>query len=387
MARLVVRNLFKHPVRSLLTVGALVVALFLLCFLQAMLTAMKASVAAADEGRLWVQSAVSLFVDLPVSYQAKIEKVEGVGSVGKWQWFGGIYQDPKNFFGQFAVDPEELFDMYPEIDIVSGSAQDFFDRRTSCVIGQGLADKYGWKVGDSVPLIGALFPKPDGSAWDFQVAAIYEPTKPSFDRNTFFFHWDYFSQTLRDEEGNEPNVGTFVIKMEPGGDATAVMAAVDELFENGPQRVQTTTEAEFNRQFVSMIGNLPALLRGIGGGVLVAIFLACVNTMLMAAREQTNDVGILKALGFSSGQVFRLLLSQSLLVCTIGGGLGIAVAKASAAKFGHVLQEVFFPGYAVDSGTLLLAVTVTLAIGLLSGVVPAWEASRRSPVEDLRTEV
>ena len=383
MARLVLRNLFKHPIRSLLTVGSLVVALFLLCILRSLVTTLGAGVEAANEQRLWVQSAVSLFVDLPTSYQSKIEAVEGVGSVGKWQWFGGYYQDPGNFFAQFAVDPEELFDMYPEVEIVEGSKEAFFSRRTSCVIGESLAQDFDWRIGDTVPIIGALFPQPDGSAWEFEVAAIYHPTKPNFDNRTLFFHWDYFAQTMREIDGEEPNVGTFVIKLESGADATAVMATVDELFANGPQRVQTTTEAEFNRQFVSMIGNLPRFIGAIGGGVFVAILLACVNTMLMAGREQIHDVGILKALGFSGGSVLALLLVQSMVLCSIGGGIGIALAWMSSPGISAAMGQ-FFPGYEVKPATLVLAAAITLGIGLLAGIFPAWQASKRSPVEDLR---
>ena len=386
MARLVLKNLLKHPLRLLLTVGSLIVALFLLCVLRSLVAALGAGVEAANEQRLWVQSAVSLFVDLPVSYQSKIEGIDGVGSVGKWQWFGGYYQDQGNFFAQFAVDPEELFDMYPELEIVSGSKEDFFARRTSCVVGEGLAQEFGWRVGDTVPIIGALFPGPNGAAWEFDVAAIYRPTKPSFDARTMLFQWDYFSQTQRGITGEEPDVGTFVIKLGSGADATAVMAAVDELFANGPQRVQTTTEAEFNRQFVSMIGNLPGFIGAIGGGVFIAILLACINTMLMASREQTHDVGILKALGFPGSSVLVLLLSQSLVLCGIGGGLGILLALASTPAMSATLGR-FFPGYEVGTSTVLAAAAVTLGIGLLAGIFPALQAGRRSPVEDLRSTI
>jgi len=385
MTRLVLRNLIKHPFRSLLTIGSLVVALFLMCFLRTVVTALAAGVEAADSKRLWVQSAVSLFVDLPTSYQSRLEGVDGVAMVGKWQWFGGYYQDRSNFFAQFAVDPEEFLAMYPELEIVAGSTDDFLAKRTSCIIGSGLADEFGWKLGDTVPIIGALFPQPDGSAWEFEVAAIYEPAKATLDNRTLFFQWEYFSQTQREINGTEPNVGVFVMQLESGGQATAVMGEVDAMFENGPQRVQTTTEAEFNRQFVSMIGNLPRLIGFIGGGVFLAILLACVNTMLMAGREQVHDVGILKAMGFGRRTVFSLLMSQSLVLCGLGGGFGILLALGLDPVFAQVMGK-FFPGFGVSPETLSLAVAVTLAIGLLAGIVPAWRASSRPPVLDLRQE-
>lgn len=383
MGTLIRRQILRHLVRSLLTVGSLTVALFLLCVLRTLLTTIEAGVESANARRLWVQSAVSLFVDLPTSYQRKIENVKGVGNTCKWQWFGGYYQDPGNFFAQFAVGPQELFDMWPEVEVVDGTAEDFLGRRTSCLIGKGLADQFGWKVGDTIPIIGALFPRPDGSAWTFEVAAVYAPAKPTVDDRTMFFHWDYFEQSMLEIDGVNPQVGVFVIEVEPGADVTSIMATVDAMFENGPQRVQTTTEAEFNRQFVSMVGNLPRLLGFIGTGVLIAILLGCVNTMLMAGREQTRDIGILKAVGFSDGAMFRFLLAQSLFLCGLGGGLGIGLALLTEAPLAAMMGR-YFPGYAILPETILLAVGTTLLVGLLSGMVPARQASKLLSVEALR---
>jgi putative ABC transport system permease protein len=383
MLHLVVLQLLKHPIRSLLTMGSLTVALFLLCLLTSLVTTLEAGVEAADSRRLWVQSAVSLFVDLPASYQPKIAAVPGVKRTAKWQWFGGYYQDPSNFFAQFAVDPEELFALWPELKVVGGTEEAFLRRRNSCVIGKGLAEQFGWKVGDTVPLIGALFPMPDGSAWEFEVAAVYEPTKATLDNRTLFFQWEYFEQTMREIEGETPNVGVFVIEVDRGADVTSIMGEVDRLFENGPQRVQTTTEAEFNRQFVSMVGNVPRLVSFIGAGVFFAILLACVNTMLMAAREQTRDVGILKSLGFTDATLFRYYIVQSLVLCGAGGGLGILFALASKPAISAFLGR-YFPGYEVKPATVALAVGVTLLVGLLAGIVPARNAGRLDPVHALR---
>jgi len=383
MLRLLHRNLWKHPIRTLLTVGSLTIALFLLCFLRTMTTTLEAGVASANSRRLWVQSAVSLFVDLPTSYQGKIEAVEGVAKTCKWQWFGGYYQDRSNFFAQFAVDPAELFAIWPEVEMVGGTKEAFLADQTGCLIGSGLAEQYGWKVGDTVPIIGALFQRPDGSAWEFRVAGIYRPTRATVDDRTFFFHWKYFEKSMEEFTGEAPNVGVFVIEIAEDADPTTIMATVDGLFENGPQRVQTTTEAEFNRQFVSMIGNLPRLLAFIGGGVLVAILLACVNTMLMAAREQTTEIGILKALGFTDPAMGRFLVAQSLALVGGGGAAGIALALATQDGIAKVMGR-FFPGYAVTSGTLIEAVTVTIAVGLLAGLVPARTAARLRTVDALR---
>jgi putative ABC transport system permease protein len=380
--RLVWRNLRRHPIRSLLTVGSLVVALFLLCTLRTLVTTLNAGVEAADSRRLWVQSAVSLFVSMPASYQPKIEAVEGVRDTSKWQWFGGYYQDPSNFFAQFAADLREMLAMYPEVDIVRGSAEALLANRSGCLVGEGLAQQFGWKVGDTVPIIGGIFPHPSGGAWELTVEAIYTPTRQTFDNRTMLFHWELFEETLRAASGEPPPVGTFVVEVEPGADPTAMMATIDEMFAGGPQRVQTTTEAEFQRQFVSMVGNLPRFIGFIGMGVFLAILLACTNTMLMSGREQVRDVGILKALGFSDAVIFRVMLGQSLALSLLGGGLGVAFALASEPAVRERLGTVF-PGYAILPSTIALGLGVALVTGLVAGVVPAWVASRLEPVDAL----
>jgi len=385
--RLVWRNLLSHKLRSLLTMASLVVAMFLLCTLQSLVTTLSSNVATFDSRRLWVQSAVSLFVDMPLAYQPRIAAVDGVERTCKWQWFGGYYKDPSNFFGQFAVDPEALLETCPEIEIVAGSAQDFLSRRQGCIIGEGLAKSFGWKIGDRVPLIGALFPHPDGAevAWEFDVVAIYRPGAKNWDNRTLFFRWDYFEETVRLSRGEPPGFGTMVVRMQEGANPEAIMAEVDVMFENGPQRTQTTTEAEFQRQFVSMFGNIPFFVSSIGGGVLLAILLACVNTMLMAGREQTHDVGILKALGFEDTDVFKLLLGQSLLLCLLGGGAGVLLALALEPGIAEGLGA-SFPGFTIQSATAFQALLVSGIVGLVAGLVPAWRARALAPVAALRSE-
>jgi putative ABC transport system permease protein len=385
LTRLVLKNLLKHPLRSVLTAGSLVIALFLLCTLRSLVTTLDAGAKAARSDRLWVQSAVSLFVDMPQAYVPKIEAVDGVVEACRWQWFGGYYQDRANFFGQFAVDGAELFEMYPEIEVVAGTQEDFLAKRTACMVGGGLARQFGWKVGQQVPIIGALFPHPDGAdvAWDFELAAIYEPTARNFDDRTLFFHWDYFEETLEGSDMEGVGVGAIVIETAPDANQTRVMREVDALFANGPQRVQTTTEAEFQAQFVSMFGNIPFFVSAIGGGVLVAILFACVNTMLMAAREQTHDIGILKALGFTDGKTGRVLLAQSMCLCCLGGGGGVLLALALEDGVAKIMGAQF-PGYEIEPSTLVQALVVTLAIGVVAGAFPAWSANRLRVVDALR---
>lgn len=383
--QLVFKNLFKHQIRSLLTVGSIAVALFLLCVLRSLVVSLDAGVRASAINRLIVQSSVSLFVYLPESYEERLRQVDGVENICAWNWFGGYYQEQSNFFGQFATDAESLLDVYPEITVVEGSRETFVKERGACLIGKGLVERFGFAVGDTVPIVGTLFPRADGRAWDFKVAGIYESSKPNVDQSTLFFHDDYLQKTLESGEASGPEgVGLFVLKTRPGVDQTALMSEVDALFENGPQRVQTTTEAEFQAQFVSMIGNVPLFVASIGSGVMLAILLAALNTMLMAAREQTRDVGVLKALGFSDGSVFGVMLLQSMFLCGLGGFTGIALAKGLE-PFMIQLLGTFFPGYEITSQTLLLTSGITLAIGLLAGIAPAWRARGLKVIDALRS--
>jgi len=381
--RLVRRNLTKHRMRSLLTIASIVVAVFLICILHSLVVALESGVQGAKRDRLVVQSAVSLFVSLPLSYQGRIVEVAGVESTCKWQWFGGYFQDSSNFFANFAVDPDTLLTVYPEIEIAKGSADEWRADRRGCLIGSMLAQQFGWELGDTIPLISSIFESPTGGAWEFVVRGIYQPKSTAVDGRTMFFHWDYFQKGMEQVFDEAPGAGTFILRTAPGADQTAIMREVEELYANGPQRVNCTTEAAFQAQFVSMMGNIPLLVSAIGTGVAVAIALACVNTMLMAFREQMHDVGILKAIGFGAGRVASLMLAQSLLLCGAGGALGMLLAKGSEPVL-MIGLGTMFPGYTVAPHTLLQAAALSLAIGLVAGIVPALRARSLQCVDALR---
>lgn len=384
--RLVLRNLRAHPLRSALTFGSVFLAVFLLCVLRATTGALTSAVEKASKARLWVQSAVSLYVDLPLAYGAKVAAVEGVDWVCRWQWFGGYYQDESSFFAQFGVDPSTYLKSYPEVEVVQGSYDAFQRNRTGCLIGEDLATEFGWKVGDSVPILSKIFHKLDGSAWDFRVDAVYRSHNPTVvDQRTLFFHFDYLRETI--EAGavpGEPAVGVYMVKLADGANVTQVMADIDALFANGPQRVQTTTEGEFQRSFVSMLGNVPLLLTMIGSAVLFAIFFAVLNTMMMAARERVRHVGIMKALGFADGPILASLVLEAVLLCGAGGLLGAGACRAAADAIGRMLAANGVPGLEVGTEAALLGLGLALGVGLIAGAVPGWQLSRLSPVRALR---
>ena len=385
--RLLLRNVLSHPIRAALTLLSVSVAVFLLCVLDAANRGLDAAVATASRTRLWVQSAVSLFVDLPAGYESKIATTPGVEAVIRFQWFGGVYRDPSNFFAQFAVDPGQWLASYPEVELVDGSSKDWLAGRTNCILGADLAGRFGWKVGDHVPLIGTIFPRADGAAWDFTVAGIYRSKSVNIDQSTMFFHFDYLREGLEQHAVFGPTgVGVFLTRLRPDANADAVIAAIDGEFENGPQRVRTTPEAVFQRQFVTMLGSVPTLLASIGGGVLFAIFFAVLNTMLMAARDRTRDVGILKALGFTDGRIGGLLLLESLCLCVAGGGCGALLAVLANRPLWSRLSTMI-PGFEINAGVALQGIALAVLLGLVAGLLPARRNQRLRPVDALRAEV
>lgn len=386
--RLLFRNMLGHPVRSALTVLSVAVALALLCVLDATARGYTSAVDLAAQNRLVVMSQVSLFVPLPLSYQQKMEQVEGVQTTTKFQWFGGEFGDRGGFFAQFGVDADAFETMYKEVSLVEGTFDEFRGERTGCVIGKGLAAQYGWGLGDEVRLTSAIFPRgADGKeAWTFVVRGIYEAKRKNFDEQTMFFHFDYIRESLETgaADGAE-GAGTYAIEIDPNMRAETVMAAIDALFENGPQRTRTTSEAEFNRQFTSMMGNIPLLLRSIGGAVLFAIFFAVLNTMMMAGRERTRDLGIMKALGFKNGHIGMMLVVESMVLILIGSLLGVVMANGLAEVMRPFVSG-FAPGFAINGAVLAQGLTIAGVLGLISGLVPGLRAVRILPVHALRED-
>ena len=385
MFKLVLKNLISHPIRSGITAVSVGVALFLICLLTSIVTTLQSGLEAASATRLVVMSSISLFEDIPLSYQEKIASVDGIASVVKWQWFGGYYKTQENFFGQFAVDPERMFEVYPEVKVDEETKRKFFTQRNACIVGSQLAAEFPeWEQTGKIPLTGALFPHPSGGAWDFELAGVYRSEAANFDNRTLFFRWDLFEETLKGN-GDSPGVGVYVMSLEPGADVERIRATVEAMFENGPATVRCDTESEFTRQFLSMLGDIPMFLGWIGAGVLVAILLGAINAMLMAGREQTHDIGILKALGFTDGAAFGVLITQSLVLCLAGGALGIGLAAALENGIALAIGSAF-PGFFIETTTFIGAAVASLLVGLAAGAIPAWNALRVNCVEALRAK-
>ncbi|MHC4924690.1 MAG: ABC transporter permease [Planctomycetota bacterium] len=372
----------RAKTRSLLTIGSVAIAIFLFCMLRTVITSINATVSGDVSTRVISQSAVSLFVNLPVSMWTKIRSTDGVRSVTHWTWFGGIYKEPKNFFAQFATDPVSFREVYGdrhpaggEYSLTEEEWQAWEDERTSCIIGRDTAEKFQWKVGDTVPLAGTIYP----GEFRFVIRGIYTSNSPAFDEATLFFHWDYLDEAM----GGLSTVSTYTADLESPDLAPTVALAVDETFRNSANRTRTLTERAFQAQFVSMWGNYTVFLSFIGGAVLIAAFMVTLNTLLLNARERITEVGVLKTLGFPDSSIGLLNLAEAVALCALGGLIGCGMAMAAEPFFAKLLVQ-FVPDFRLLPETLGVAVAIAVGLGLVSGAVPGFLAARVPVVQALR---
>jgi putative ABC transport system permease protein len=379
---LVPAHVRRNRLRTALTVGSVAVAIFLFCLLRTVVTSIEATVSKTSSSRVITSSAVSLFVNLPVSTGDRIRTVEGVRAVTHWTWFGGVYQDPKNFFARFATEPGSFRRVYGDRHPVApiyllepGEWEAWERERTACIIGKDIADQYRLEVGDTIPLLGTIYP----GDYAFTVRGIYTTSNPAFDQLTLFFHWDYLDEV----QGGLGSVSTFTADLDSPGRAPEVSASVDGMFRSSAHRCLTLTEQAFQAQFVSMWGNYTLFLAFIGGAVLVAAFMVTLNTLLLNARERVVEVGILKTLGFPDASIGLLNLAEGMGLCLLGGlaGTGFAVAVEPALS---TTLKMFVPTFAIERSTLLAAVGIAGLLGFVSGAIPGILAARIPVVKALR---
>lgn len=378
--RLVVANLMRARRRTFLTVFSIAIALFLFCTLRTVITSFEASLRASDASRLVVRHGASLVFPLPLSYGARLAQVPSVAGVTYGNWFGGHYQDPKNQFAQFAMDVPTFLDLFPEVLLSPSETEVFRSERTACIVGRSLARKYGWKIGDQIPIIGTIYP----GEWRFTLRGIYAGKTQDVDENTLFFHWDYLNESL--PEVRRSQVGVYWLRIDKPDLAATVSSRVDALFENSAQPTKTETEKAFQAGFISMIGNVQLLLTIIGSAIVFAIMLVTINTMMMAARERTTEIAVLKTLGFGDGLILRLVGGEALLLSLMGGVLGCGLAAIVFHESDFTARG-FFPNFRVLPETVAQGLLLAALMGLLSGIVPAVQAARLRIAAALRKVV
>ncbi|RQR51498.1 ABC transporter permease [Burkholderia sp. Bp9125] len=377
--KLIARNALRHKLRTLLTVLGLTIAVLAYGLLHTVVDAWYAGAAAASNARLITRNAISLVFPLPVSYENRIRGVDGVTLVARSNWFGGIYREPKNFFAQFAVSDNYL-DLYPEFILPAQQRADYVRDRKGCLIGRQLANQFGFKVGDVIPIKGTIYP----GTWDFVVRGILDGRDESTITRQLIFHWDYLNERVRKTTPRQADqVGVYVFGIARPDDAAAISRNVDALFRNSLAETLTETEQAFQLGFVAMSNQIIAAIRVVSYVVIVIIMAVMANAMAMSARERTVEYATLKALGFGPGFLAALVFGESLVIAAIGGSLGMLAMPPAAHLFKQATGGVF-PVFNVSAQTFALQAACSLAVGLAAALVPAWQAARVRVVEGLR---
>ena len=384
-AGLVWSNLRRRPTRTFLTVVSVLVAFLLFTMLRAVAVAFEGGgFGEAGASRLVVAPKFSIIDPLLLSQMREIEGVEGVDAVTHADWFGGIYQDRRNFFPKFPVRPRGYFALYPEFEIDAAQLETFENTRTGAVAPAGMARRFGWQVGDKIPIEGDIYPLRDGSRlWEFDLVGTYTTGNARRDETgggVFLFNFDYFDEARQFGEGT---VGWFIVRVANPDQAPEVASRIDALFENSLNPSRTSTEDEYNRQFAKQQGDIGLMTTGILGAVFFTILLLTGNTMAQALRERIPELAVLKTFGFTDGAVALLVLAEAVALCVLGGLVGVALGYAAMTALQPLLQD-FFGLIEVTWPTLATAVGVAVALGLVVGAAPAWTARRLTIVDALR---
>lgn len=380
--RLVFKNIFRHKLRSALTLFGLVVAILAFGLLQTVVNAWYAGSDMASAQRLITRNATSLVFPLPIYYRDRIKAVQGVTVVTTSNWFGGIYKDmtPTNFFVQFGVDQDNFFDLYPEFKTNAEELLAFKKDRRGAMVGRQLADQHGFKVGDVIPVKGTIYP----GNWEFVVRGIYEPKDDTTITRQFYFHWDYLNEWVRKSYPRRAEqVGVFVVGIADGSRAAEISQAIDREFRNSLAETLTETEKAFQLGFIAQTETIVVAIRVVSFVVIVIIFAVVANTMAMTARERLAEYATLKALGFGPGFVAALIMGESLMISALGGALGILATFPVAAGFKATMGSLF-PVFHVTPGTVAMQAASALVVGVLAGILPAVRAARVKIIDGLR---
>jgi putative ABC transport system permease protein len=386
-APLVLKHLRKNWIRTLSTVLAMAVCIFLFCTLQTVVEAVNFGLHAGNSSRLVTRHYVSLVYNLPLTYKARVAAIPGVQTTVMNAWFGGIYRDPKNFFANFATEAEPFLSIYPEIMLPPEQKEKWLHDQRGCIIGRKLAERFGWKVGDTFELESSIPPYRVGHPFDFVVDGIYDTDQaryPATDLNSMYFHYKY----LYEATGRNVGIGWLTESIDDPKHAGSISKAIDAEFENTDTPTKTETEQAFLAGFVAMAGNLALLLNGIGLAVAFTILLVTANTMSIAVRERQQEIAVLKTLGFSSKLVMALILVEAVLIGAMGGLIGLLLSRAilkilpEMPMIGDVVAG--FPNFGLSPQTTAIGLGVALLLGLFAGFFPAMTGYRARIAESLR---
>jgi putative ABC transport system permease protein len=379
--KLILRNIFRHKLRAMLTILGIAIAVMSFGLLKTIIGAWYSNSENAAPDRLATRHAISFIFSLPLADRDQIKQIPGVKDVTHETWFGGIYKDKNQFFPRIAVDPNNIFEIYPEYVLSPEEKKAFQSDRSGCIIGARLAKDYNLKVGDIVPIDGDIYP----GKWQFTVRGIYHGKKPTTEETNLFFQWDYLNEQLLKTQPRRANkVGWYIIQIANPDDAATMSEKVDGLFKNSDAETKTETEKAFAAGFISMSSAIITGLQIVSFVIIGIIFLVLCNTMLMAARERTREYAVLKTLGFTSGKLASIIFGESIAIGVIGGILGILLTYPVVGGFAVGMAR-FFPFVIVDPLTVILAGSFALLVGIVSGIFPVVRSTRMTIVDGLRT--
>jgi putative ABC transport system permease protein len=379
--KLIFKNIFRHKLRSLLTIVGLVIAILAFGMLRTIVHAWYAGADMASATRLITRNSTSLIFPLPAYYRERIRAMKGVEGVVISNWFGGIYKDQtfNNFFAQFAVT-EDMFDLYPEFRIAPGELLAWKKDRRGVLVGRQIADKHGFKVGDTIPLKGAIYP----GDWELVVSGIYEPRDETTVTRQIYFHWEYLNEVMKKKYPRRAEfAGVFIVQITDGSRAAELSQLIDSEFRNSLAETLTETEKAFQLGFVAQMEAIVTAIKIVSFVVIVIIFAVVANTMAMTARERLAEHATLKALGFSPGFVAALIVGESIMLTALGGTIGILLTFPAAAAF-KTVAGTMFPVFNVTADTVAMQVSAALAVGILAGLLPSIRAARVKIVDGLR---
>jgi putative ABC transport system permease protein len=378
---LVWANLGRRKLRLVFTFVSILLAFLMFGMLDALRTSLSQAVNLAGADRLMSMSKVNITVSLPRSHYEKVKVTPGVRAAVPFVWFGGIYKDSKNQIQVQVTEPEEILAVYPELKLKPEEIDAWKRDRQGIIIGPALAEAYGWKVGQRIPIRSDIWRKQDGTdTWDFNIIAIYESSGTGIDRASAFFDWDYFNESL---QFGKDAFNWMVIRVANPDEADALARRVDSQFENSPNETKTSTERVMIKQFLEQVGNIGLILVSVTTAVFFTMLLVTANTMAQSVRERTNEIGVLKTLGFSGQSILMLVLFESLLLTFLGGFVGLGLAWLMAGGMGEAIKN-YFPVFKIGVDTFAVGALLMLAFGVVTGAWPALTAMRLKIVDALR---
>lgn len=380
---LLLANLRRRPLRLVFTLGSIVVAFWLFALLEALRNGFSTSISMVGVDRLMTLNKTSIIQPLPFAYFERVKAVPGVAEVSFFHWFGGVFRDGRTQIPVYVCDPESFLRVYPELRLGPGVREAWLADRQGVLVGPGVAARYGIRVGDRIPMRSAIYRQRNGGdVWEMNVVGIYDLAEgaATLDRQSFFFHYDYFNESVR---VGRDRIGWMIVRVEDPARSIETAARIDAAFANSPAETKTATEKAMARQFADQVGNIGAILVVVAGAVFFTMMLVTANSMAQSVRERTAEIAVLKTLGFPSGQVMRLVLAESLLVTSIGGALGLVLGAASIAAIGPGIRQ-FIPVFELTGRTVAVAGLLMLAFGVAAGAWPATGAMRLRITEALR---